>query len=215
MRRTMAKAAVHTALNLLFFTLVGTALLALTYELTRDTIRESEEAEMMKLVSQIAPASDYDNDLLKDSGQLAADPLLGTRDATPYYMGRLHGEINLIVFEAVAPDGYGGQIRLVISLYRDGRIAGVRVASHNETPGLGDYIDIAKSDWITCFNGLSANQPRERDWRVRKDGGRFEHTAGATVTPRAVVKAVHKALRYAEVHHDSLFNPPAASEETP
>jgi len=205
MRRTIAKASVITALNLLFFALVGTALLALTYELTLDPIARSEESEKLKLITQIAPASVYDNDIMKDTRQLAADELLGNDDVSVAYIGLLKGRPSIAVLQAIAPDGYGGRIRLIVAIRSDGRIDGVRVISHNETPGLGDYIEIAKSKWITVFDGTSLDSPRESDWKVKKDGGAFDYMAGATITPRAVVKAVHKVLQYFAKHRDELF----------
>ena len=214
MRRTIAKASLHTAANLLFFALIGTAMLALTYELTHDTIARSVENEKLKLVSQIAPASAYDNDIMKDTSELAADELLGTKTPTTIYRGRLNGEPSIVVLQAIAPDGYSGRIDLIVSIRRDGRLGGVRVVTHKETPGLGDYIEIAKSGWITGFDGLSRENRKDIEWKVKKDGGAFDYVAGATITPRAIVKAVHKTLRYAERHHDQLFAPaaPAAKE---
>ncbi|MDP2142964.1 MAG: electron transport complex subunit RsxG [Gallionella sp.] len=209
MRRTIAKASLHTAANLLFFALIGTAMLALTYELTHDTIARSVENEKLKLVSQIAPASAYDNDIMKDTSELAADELLGTKTPTTIYRGRLNGEPSIVVLQAIAPDGYSGRIDLIVSIRRDGRLGGVRVVTHKETPGLGDYIEIAKSGWITGFDGLSLTGRKDADWKVKKDGGAFDYVAGATITPRAIVKAVHKTLRYAERHHDELFAPAA------
>lgn len=215
MRRTMAKAAFHTAVNLLFFAAVGTSLLALTYDLTHEPIARSEEKEKLRLVSQIVPASAYDNDIMKNTVQLEADPLLGTKTETVAYRGTLKGEPSVVVLQAVAPDGYSGKISMVVAVLRDGGIGGVRVVAHKETPGLGDYIEIAKSDWITGFNGNSLEKRKDAEWKVRKDGGAFDYVAGATVTPRAVVKAVHKALQYAAQHHDELFAmQPAAKEET-
>lgn len=205
MRRTIAKASMHTALNLLFFALVGTALLALTYNLTHETILQSEEQEKLKLVSQVVPASDYDNDIMKDTAELAADELLGTKSASMIYRGQLKGEPSIAVLQPVAPDGYGGKIKLIIAIHRDGRIGGVRVSAHNETPGLGDYIEIAKNNWITGFNDLTLDKRKDKAWKVKKDGGAFDYVAGATITPRAVIKAVHKTLQYAALHHDELF----------
>jgi len=205
MRRTLAKASFHTALNLLFFALIGTALLALTYELTRDTIARSEEKEKLKLVVQIAPATAYDNDIMKDTALLAPDELLGNDDTTVVYRGRLKNLPSIAVMQATAPDGYGGRINLIIAIFRDGRIGGVRVISHNETPGLGDYIDIAKNEWIKVFDGISLDNRKVSDWKVKKDGGTFDYMAGATVTPRAMVKAVHRALQYYALHRDELF----------
>jgi electron transport complex protein RnfG len=201
----VAKASVYTALNLLFFAVIGTALLALTYDLTHDSIARSVENAKLKLITQIAPASTYDNDIMKDTVQLAADDLLGNNDTTIAYIGRLNGQPSIVVMQIIAPEGYGGEIHLVIAIQHDGRIAGVRVVSDKETPGLGDYIEIAKNKWITGFNGTSLENHKDSDWQVKKDGGTFDYMAGATITPRAVIKAVHKALQYFAQHREELF----------
>ncbi len=207
MRRTVVKASVITALNLLVFALIGTALLAITYQLTHEPIARSEEAEKLKLVSQIAPAETYDNDIIKDTAELAADKLLGNDDTTVVYRGRLKEQPSIAVLQVIAPDGYSGRISLIISIHGNGKISGVRVISHKETPGLGDYIEIAKNKWITIFDGKSLDDPKDSDWKVKKDGGSFDYMAGATITPRAVVKAVHKALQYFAHHRDEMFKP--------
>ncbi len=212
MRRSIAKASVVTALNLTFFAVIGTALLAVTYQLTHEPIARSEEQEKQKLVAQIVPASSYDNDIIKDSAQLTPDPLLGNDDTTIAYLGRLKGEPSIAVLQAIAPDGYSGRISLIIAIRNDGKIGGVRVISHKETPGLGDYIEIAKSKWITGFDGKSLDDPKDSGWKVKKDGGSFDYMAGATITPRAVVKAVHKALQYFAQHRDELFKQRSPSE---
>jgi electron transport complex protein RnfG len=207
----MAKASVYTALNLLFFAVIGTALLAITYQLTHEPIARSEEKEKLKLVTQIAPAETYDNDIIKDTAQLPADELLGNDDTSVAYLGRLKDRPSIAVLQVIAPDGYSGKISLIISIHSDGqgngKISGVRVISHKETPGLGDYIEIAKNKWITGFDGTSLDNPKDSDWKVKKDGGQFDYMAGATITPRAVVKAVHKALQYYAQHRDELFKP--------
>ena len=201
----MAKAAFHTALNLLFFALVGTTLLALTHSLTRETIAQSEENERLRLIRQIVPAISYDNDIMKDTAQLGADELLGSDEATTVYRGRLKGRESIAVLQAVAPDGYSGRIKLIVAIYSDGKVGGVRVVSHNETPGLGDYIEIAKNKWINIFNGTSLDSHRDRDWKVKQDGGVFDYMAGATITPRAVIKAVNKALQFYARHRVEIF----------
>jgi len=210
---TTAKASLRTALNLLFFALIGTALLALTYDLTHDTIARSVEKEKLKLIAQIAPPATYDNDIMKDTAPLAKDKLLDGTATTIAYRGRLNNQPSIAVLQIVAPDGYSGRINLIIAIHSDGRIGGVRVVSHKETPGLGDYIEIAKNNWITGFNSASLDNPKESDWKVKKDGGSFDYMAGATITPRAVVKAVHKALQYYAQHRDELFSP-APPEKT-
>lgn len=205
MRRTMARASFHTALNLLAFALIGTAILAFTYAQTFERIAQSVEAEKLKLISQIVPQDMFDNDIIKDTLDIKADDLLGNEGTTTAYRARLQSKPAVLVLEAVAPDGYSGKISLLIAIKDNGELAGVRVVAHKETPGLGDYIEIARSNWIKGFDGKSATQAG--DWKVKKDGGQFDYMAGATITPRAVVKAVHKALQYFELHHDALFAP--------
>lgn len=205
MRRTLAKASLHTALNLAVFALIGTAILAATYNLTHQRIAQSIEAEKLKLISQIVPQSSYDNDIIKDTLTIEPDALLGNEDITTAYRARLGHVPSVLVLEAVAPDGYSGKIALLVAIKDNGELSGVRVVSHRETPGLGDYIDISRSDWIKGFDNISLAKYNDEDWHVKKDGGKFDYMTGATITPRAVVKAVHKTLQYFAQHRAALF----------
>jgi electron transport complex protein RnfG len=203
--RRIARSTLQTAVNLVFFAVLATAILASTYFLTRDEIKKSEDAEKMKLINQIVPAALYDNDIIKDTLTIPANELLGTEDTTLAYRARLKGEDSAVVLESVAPDGYSGRIWLILAVRANGELAGVRVVTHKETPGLGDYIELAKSTWIKGFDGKSRAVYKDADWKVKKDGGQFDYMAGATITPRAVVKAVNKALIYFEQNRDKLF----------
>jgi H+/Na+-translocating ferredoxin:NAD+ oxidoreductase subunit G len=210
MKRTIAKASLQTALNLLFFTVIGTTVLAFTYSHTKDDIAHSEEQARMDLISQIVPQNIADNDIIHDTLDIKPDQLLGTEEHTLAYRARLHGRITAVVLQAIAPDGYGGAIDLILAIRSNGELAGVRVVSHNETPGLGDYIDIRKSAWIKGFDGKELKSGHDEDWQVKKDGGKFDYMAGATITPRAVIKAVHKALQYFAENRDKLLAPSAS-----
>ncbi|OQA31122.1 MAG: Electron transport complex protein RnfG [Betaproteobacteria bacterium ADurb.Bin341] len=208
--------AVRTALLLLVFTVVFTALLAGVYRLTRPAIATSALQEKMKLVNEVLPNSEYDNDPLKDSLPLPPTPELGLNEPSTLYRARRAGQPVALVFEAVAPDGYAGKIRLLVAVRADGRILGVRAISHKETPGLGDYIEPKKDKnktrpWITQFNDLSADAP-ETAWKVKKDGGNLDYHSGATVTPRAVAKAIRKAAEFTAKNKEKLF---AGSGGTP
>lgn len=205
MSRTLAKASFHTALNLAVFALIGTAILAFTYSQTSYRIAQSIEAEKLKLIAQIVPNSLFDNDIIKDKRIIAPDALLGNESPTTAYRARLHKSPSVLVMEAIAPDGYSGKIALLVAIKDNGELAGVRVVNDKETPGLGDYIEIAKSDWVKVFDGTSLAKYKDADWKVKKDGGQFDYMAGATISPRAVVKAVHKALQYYALHRDELF----------
>jgi electron transport complex protein RnfG len=139
-----------------------------------------------------------------------ANDLLGSSQPSAVWVARKGGQITGLVLEATAPDGYSGDIALLIGLSAAGDVLGVRVTAHRETPGLGDYIDIAKSNWIRLFDGHSLTRPELKLWKVKKDGGAFDSVAGATITPRAVVKAVRSALEYVDKHRAELLNTSAS-----
>lgn len=217
MRRTMSKASFHAALNLLFFSVVATIVLSSTYFLTKDSIDKSVEKEKLKLISEIVPPALYDNNIVQDTVTVPPDELLGTDEDSIAYRARLKGEPNAIVLQPVAPDGYSGKIFLIVAIRGNGELSGVRVVAHHETPGLGDYIERTKSEWITGFDGQSLAKRSDDDWKAKKDGGQFDYMAGATISPRAVIKAVHKALQYFAKHREQLLAAaatPSARENT-
>jgi electron transport complex protein RnfG len=188
--------ALRTGMILFIFAVVATALLAFTFARTQPTIERSQQAEKLALLSQVLPADLYDNDLLASQQSVPPDDLLGTRQPSTVWIARRGGVVTAVVLEAIAPEGYGGNIHLVVGIDTNGALTGVRVTAHRETPGLGDYIVRSKSAWIEQFVGKSLTVPEARYWKVAKDGGRFDARAGATITPRAVVRAVHGALDY-------------------
>lgn len=210
---SILKHALTTAGVMIGFTALGTVLLATTFSTTRAPIAESERQAKLKLFEQVLLASLHDNDLLKDAVKIEAGGDLGNRDETLAYRAKLNGTPSALVLEATAPDGYSGDIKLLVAIRSDGELAGVRVLVHKETPGLGDYIDINRSDWIKKnFDGQSLAKTPDDGWKVKKDDGRFDYMAGATITPRAVVKAVHKTLQYFAAHRDALFAATAEKE---
>lgn len=213
--RSALKNASRTGAILFVFAVVGTAVLALTHNRTEPTITRSKQAEKLALLNQVLPAALYDNDLLASQQSLPPDDLLGTQQPSAMWIARRGGEITAIALEAVAPDGYSGDIALLIGIDADGNVTGVRVTAHRETPGLGDYIDHAKSPWIEQFVGTSLAEPPRRHWRVTKDGGRFDTRAGATVTPRAIVKAVKDTLEYYSRRRTVLLAAPAPGDLKP
>ena len=207
---TPQQMALRTAIILFVFVVLFTGFLAAAYLFTRPTILATEAREKMKLITEVLPAARYDNDLLKDTIELPATPELGSDQPTTVYRARQKGQPAALVLEATAPDGYSGKIRMIMAVLADGSISGVRVLAHKETPGLGDYIEVRKDKnrarpWITQFEGASLAGIPDAEWRVKKDGGRFDAYAGATVTPRAIVKAANKALKYVEQHRDQLY----------
>ena len=205
MSETILKHASKTAITLIAFAVVFTALLAFVFQITKLPIEKSEAAARLSLFRQIVPQSMHNNDLLTDTVTIAPNDLLGNKQPTIANRARIDNAPAAVIIEAIAHDGYSGDIKLLIAIKADGSISGVRVLAHKETPGLGDYIDIAKDNWIKLFDNESLLKTAEPRWKVKKDGGEFDYMAGATITPRAIVKAVHKALQYFEANKKSLF----------
>jgi len=205
MPETIIKHASKTALTLIAFALVFTSLLAYVFNVTKAPIEKSEAEARMALFRQIVPENMHNNDLLKDTISIAPNALLGNRQPIIANRARIDNTPSAVILEALAHDGYAGDIKLLIAIRYDGSIAGVRVLTHKETPGLGDYIDIAKGKWIKLFDDESLQKTDDSKWLVKKDGGQFDYMAGATITPRAVVKAVHKALQYFSANKEALF----------
>ncbi|MDP2247651.1 MAG: electron transport complex subunit RsxG [Nitrosomonadales bacterium] len=187
------------------FAIVGTAMLAYIYDVTKGPIAESEAQARMTLFRQIVPENMHDNVLLQDVIEIPPDEMLGNKSASKVYRARLDDKPTAVILEAVAPDAYSGDVKLLVAIREDGTIAGVRVLAHKETPGLGDYIDIARSAWIKQFDGQSLTATPPEFWTVKKDGGRFDYMVGATITPRAVIKAVRRVLEYYVIHRELLF----------
>jgi electron transport complex protein RnfG len=202
--------ALRFALTLFFFVAAFTGVLVVVYQWTGPTIEASLAAERMRFINEVLPPDSFDNDLLSDFLVLPPMPELGTKAPSTVYRARRAGQGVSLVLEAVAPDGYAGEIRLVLGIDANGAITGVRVVAHQETPGLGDYIDPKKdknrqNPWINQFIGLSDASVPDAEWKVRKDNGRFDYRVGATVTPRAVIGAVKKAARFAAREKTRLF----------
>ena len=199
---------------LALFAVIGGGALALTHAGTADRIREQEQATLIGRLNEIVPEARYDNALLKDTTQVQAREVFGTDEAMTVYRARRGDKPVALLLTTVAPNGYSGAIRLLVGVNADGRLAGVRVVQHRETPGLGDKIELSRSAWIRVFTGLSLDNPPAAAWKVRKDGGQFDQFAGATITPRAVVAAVRRTLDYAVTNMDALFAA-AAPEQNP
>jgi len=136
---------------------------------------------------------------------------LGIDQDQPVHVARMNGQPVAFIVPGVAPDGYNGDISLIVGIKVDGTITGVRSIAHGETPGLGDKVDVAKSDWILGFNGRSLRNPTAEGWAVKKDGGEFDQFTGATITPRAVVNQVLAVLHYFDEDQQRLIS---AAEKT-
>jgi len=195
---------VIAAVLLGMFAVIGTTLVSFTYESTKERIADNERQALLNKLHLLIPADHIDNDIVNDFIRVSSPDLLGATQSI-VYRGRKLNQPVAAVFSIVAPDGYSGSIRMLVAVKTDGTLGGVRIVSHRETPGLGDKIEARKSDWIIGFQGKSLNNPPRSRWKVKRDGGDFDQFTGATITPRAVVNAVKKALMYFQDNKEAVF----------
>ena len=202
--KSISKNMLINALLLGVFAIVGTAIVAFTYEQTQQRVVENKRQYKLRKLHELISPDMHDNDLDTDTVSVN-DPRLARDTQMTVYRARKDNRPVAAIIEAIAPDGYSGKIRLLVAVNTNGKLAGVRVTEHLETPGLGDAIEANKSDWITIFNGKSLNSPKPKHWRVRRDGGEFDQITSATITSRAVVKATRNVLEYFADNQQALF----------
>lgn len=195
---------IKNGLLLSLFALACTGLVALVNSMTHDTIAIQQQKQLTETLTQVIPTTLHDNALFEQCILVHSPELLGSQNSLPAYLAYKNQQPVAIAIEAIAPDGYSGEIKLIIGIDNEGKVLGVRTLSHQETPGLGDKIELRKSDWVTHFSGLLFSHNAD-EWKVKKDGGQFDQFTGATITPRAYVNAIFKALSFVEQNRQALY----------
>jgi electron transport complex protein RnfG len=208
---------VKTSITLGIFALLAALLLGIVNLSTAEKIQEQQLAAERRALGEVLPSSFHDNDLL--SKPLPLSPLTSSTPlANNYvaiellelsverqaYIALMGNTFSGAILPVEAHDAYSGDINLLVAILADGTVSGVRVLAHRETPGLGDKIDIQVSSWILSFDGKSLANPSLPQWKVIKDGGEFDQLVGATITPRAVINAVQRALQFFQLNRSKL-----------
>jgi electron transport complex protein RnfG len=179
--------------------------LSITFEKSNPIIEQNKIEFKTKLLNEVLDGLDYDNDLIGNYIRIKPNELLKNKTEKYAYLAKKNNILQAVLIESIAPDGYSGEINILTAIRSDGEIIGIRIIDHKETPGLGDYIDQKKSSWLSNFNRMSLNNRTDPDWRVKKDQGTFDYKAGATITPRAVIKSVKNTLLFYKENRE-LFN---------
>ncbi len=192
---------------LLAIIVMGLSLTFLIEKYTREKIEVNRENAQLEILSQVLKKDSFDNNLLKDYFEIQDKELLGHSEPARIHQAKKAGQVTSLVIPAVAPDGYQGQIDILVGVSATGRVLDVRILDHMETPGLGNQVHQDVSDWVRHFSGHSLVSTPTEGWRVKKDGGQFDQFTGATVSPRAVVETVHRTLLYFESNKTRLLQP--------
>ena len=188
----------QTASIMVLFGLIFSAFLGFFFETTSPIIEKSEAEAKRRLLLELISNEIYDNDIEKDFLIIEPNNLLKNKKPTALYLVKYNDKNKVAIIETRAPDGYSGDIFLLVAINEKAEILNARVIKHQETPGLGDYIDKEKTNWIDIFQLQSLTKTNEKKWAVIKDQGEFDYVSGATITPRAVINAVKNALKYFE-----------------
>jgi electron transport complex protein RnfG len=175
-------------------------ILSLVEAVTREPIAEQRRQQTLKALKAVLPPIDNAPDT--DTVSLTVGKDRKGRDvARTFYRGRKEGELAGVAFKVVAPEGYSGNIEIMVGVGAEGTVSGIEILSHAETPGLGDKI--AQPGFKDQFKGQSLESA---DWRVKKDGGDFDQITGATISPRAVVGAVRAGLEFFAGHRQKIVS---------
>lgn len=184
---------------------VCTTLVALTFSVTRERIAANDRAWLEQSLQPALAGLQYDNNLIESVITIPMPHALPGNEPVVVYRARYENRPVAALFVVMAPDGFSGPIRLLIGIDEQGIVTATRVLQHSETPGLGDFIDSSKSDWIGQFERKSLSAPDLTLWSLGRDGGAFDQVTGASITSRAVVKAVKATLLYFEANKDRVF----------
>ncbi len=185
----------------------GVAVVSFTHLQTREHIETRQHEQTLRQLDAVLPAAAYTNNPAQETVTVD-DRRLGTDQPVTVYRARRNGDPVAVILPVTAPDGYSGPIELLVAIRADGSVAGVRVLNHRETPGLGDAIESDRSDWLEGFDDHSLGDPAREDWTIARRGGEFDGITGATITARAVVQAVARALAVFEDRRDELLITP-------
>jgi electron transport complex protein RnfG len=190
-----------------------TSLVAFTWQQTEERIEANKQAWLERSLQPALAGLFFDSPVTESMLIISAPhDLPGSEDAIIYRV--FAGETPVAaLFVVSARDGYAGPIRFLVGISMDGTVTGVRVLEHRETPGMGARIEMAKSDWVLQFDGHSLQDPEPGNWAIKDDGGDFDQLTGASVTPRAIIKAIKQTLQYFDENRDAIFSAPAVEEE--
>ena len=198
-----------TAASIAIAAAIAVAVVALAYRVAAPRIAAQQHAQEIARLTEVLGGLEFDNDPLTDVIEVRDPGLLGTDRPLPVHRVRLAGQPVAALIEVLAPGGYGGAIRLQVAVRPDGRVIGVRVLGHHETPGVGDRIEPGRSGWLKQFVDRTLGDPPDARWTLRRDGGDYDQLSGATVTSRAVTIAVRDALAWYTLNHAQVFDAPA------
>jgi len=199
------KTVIKTGITLAVIAAICTVLVAATYQLTEERIAANEKALLEQALQPALSGLLYEGGVSESRLVIPPPHDLPGNDAALIFRVYAKDRPVAALFAVTARDGFAGVIRVLIGVEFDGTVTGVRILQHRETPGLGDKIEPARSDWIFQFDGHSMGDPEVTGWAIRNDGGDFDQLTGASVTPRAIIKAIRDTLLYFDVHRDEIF----------
>ncbi|QCI19698.1 MAG: electron transport complex subunit RsxG [Buchnera aphidicola (Brevicoryne brassicae)] len=189
----MFKKILKNAFLISFFSVISISSTIFINKITKIKIASQKEEERKFLLEQVLSPTVLNQFEIK-LYQIKNKSLGNDKNHNLWLLLNKKKEARAAVIETTAPDGYSGSINMLVAAYLNGKIIGVRVLDHQETPGIGDKIELAISDWITKFSNMYISSPEDKDFLLKKYGGKIEQFTGATITPQAVTNSVKRTV---------------------
>ena len=198
------KQKILSVLPLFIITLVCFITITVSHYLSKDKIKENKTRAALAVINEVIPA-EYDNDLLTDKITVTVPKNINPTGILTAYRARHNDTPVAVSLMPIITKGYNGNISLVIGIRYDGSVSGIRVLHENETEGFGNKVHQEHSDWILGFDGTNTHTTKEKDWAVKKDGGKFDQLTGATITSRSIIRIIYKTLEFYAEHRDTFY----------
>ena len=209
----MSSGVIKSGVTLAAIAAICTLLVAATFQMTAERIEANEQAWLERSLEPALSGVFFEGSVTESKLEIPPPHDLPGNDTAIIYRVFAEDAPVAALFAVTARDGYAGPIRILVGVGIDGMVTGVRIVEHRETPGLGDRIDQSRSDWVYQFDGRSIADPVEASWLLEVDGGEFDQLTGASVTPRAVIKAIRDTLLFFDANRDEIFIVPVDEEQ--
>lgn len=206
----------------ILISVVTVLIVSIVYLLTRNIIENNKNNHQKSVLENLLNKSSiiYNNQILSSVVYVENKKYLNSVNYSPIYIAKENNNITAIIIETIAPDGYNGNINILVAIkpefknIANSKIINIAITNHEETPGLGDKADEDKYPtkakfWLDQFKNKSLDNPTDPNkWAVKKDNNDaiIDSWTGATITPRAITKAVYKSLIFFELYSKQIIN---------
>ncbi len=153
------------------------------HEKTLEPIKAAKDKQELQAISEVV--NEFDNNPFSEQMKITTK---NKKHKLTMYPARKDGKLNSVAIKSYTNTGFGGRLEIMAGFNVDGSIKTFKVISSQETPGLGSKVDEPK--FKEQFSGF---YPAHQIMKVKQDGGEIDAVTAATISSRAVIKALERA----------------------